>query len=142
MISYVLGFPFSADGKRVTLIRKRRPDWQRGRLNGIGGKVEVGDVSTHEAMRREALEEAGIERCDWEHVATMYGKGWFMDCFASFSDAYRKLTARTDEQLEVIYTRGVLVNDSVMPNLRVLIPLALDRSGIVKPVTLYDGVPQ
>jgi 8-oxo-dGTP diphosphatase len=37
---YVLGFMFSSDHSEVALIRKRKPEWQRGKLNGIGGKCD------------------------------------------------------------------------------------------------------
>ena len=39
MQEYVCGLLFSVDRTRVLLIRKRRPAWQAGRLNGVGGKV-------------------------------------------------------------------------------------------------------
>ena len=35
---YACGFLFSQDRTRVVLIRKRRPAWQAGKLNGVGGK--------------------------------------------------------------------------------------------------------
>jgi len=37
---YVCGFLFDMAFKHVALINKVRPDWQKGKLNGIGGKVE------------------------------------------------------------------------------------------------------
>jgi hypothetical protein len=40
VVEYVVGFAFDTDG-RVALIRKNRPEWQAGRLNGIGGHVEA-----------------------------------------------------------------------------------------------------
>ena len=40
MREYVCGFLFSPDRKKVLLIRKRRPAWQAGKLNGVGGKVD------------------------------------------------------------------------------------------------------
>lgn len=56
---YVLGFAFYQD--QVLLIRKTRPKWQAGLLNGIGGKVESFDENNQVAMRREFVEETGIE---------------------------------------------------------------------------------
>src|SRR5690349_13991679 len=41
--AYALGFLFDGTG-RVVLIRKRRPAWQAGLLNGVGGKVEPGEA--------------------------------------------------------------------------------------------------
>lgn len=43
----------------VALIRKAKPAWQAGRLNGIGGKVEPGE-DPQLAMAREFEEEAGV----------------------------------------------------------------------------------
>ena len=38
MTKYVVGFMFSPDKQFVALIRKNRPEWQAGKLNGIAGK--------------------------------------------------------------------------------------------------------
>jgi ADP-ribose pyrophosphatase YjhB (NUDIX family) len=56
---YVCCFLFSHCGKYVYLIRKKRPNWQLGYLNGVGGKVEKGE-SCETAMIREIYEEAGV----------------------------------------------------------------------------------
>jgi 8-oxo-dGTP diphosphatase len=71
MIHYVLGFGFDSD-RRVALIKKKRPEWQAGRWNGIGGKVELHETS-REAMAREFYEESGvmIEAENWRKVDLM-----------------------------------------------------------------------
>lgn len=56
---YVVGFIFSLDRQSVLLIRKNRPQWQLGKLNGIGGEIEKGETP-HAAMTRECAEECGI----------------------------------------------------------------------------------
>jgi 8-oxo-dGTP diphosphatase len=58
VVEYVVGFAFDTDG-RVALIRKNRPEWQAGRLNGIGGHVEATDRTPWGAMCREWCEETG-----------------------------------------------------------------------------------
>jgi 8-oxo-dGTP diphosphatase len=74
----VTGFPvytvgYVLDGRgRVLLIRRRRPPFV-GLLNGLGGKLEVGEDPLS-AWRREVREEAGLEPlgaevrgvCTWE----------------------------------------------------------------------------
>jgi len=67
MTHYVLGFAFDDLG-RVALVRKEKPDWQRGRWNGIGGKVE--QEACFDAMEREFREETGvtIEAERWRYV--------------------------------------------------------------------------
>ena len=56
----VVGFMFSVLKSSVVLIKKERPKWQEGKLNGVGGKVEKGE-SPFDAMKREFLEETGLE---------------------------------------------------------------------------------
>ena len=57
MKRYVLGFYF--DGDRVLLINKTKPEWQRGKLNGLGGTVESGEAPIL-GMVREFREESGL----------------------------------------------------------------------------------
>lgn len=40
---YVVGFLFDSEFRQVALIRKQKPQWQAGLLNGIGGKIEYGE---------------------------------------------------------------------------------------------------
>jgi len=70
MKNYVLGFLFNKSQKTVLLIEKKRPKWQAGRWNGIGGKIEETDTTPLEAMKREAWEEIGHD-VDWTHVLTV-----------------------------------------------------------------------
>lgn len=52
---YVLGFCFDIGYSLVLLIEKNRQQWQAGLLNGLGGKIEVGE-SPRAAMSREFIE--------------------------------------------------------------------------------------
>jgi 8-oxo-dGTP pyrophosphatase MutT (NUDIX family) len=45
----------------VLLVHKDRPEWQKGRLNLIGGKLEEGEDAITAAVR-ELGEESGLER--------------------------------------------------------------------------------
>ena len=126
---YVCGFLFSPDRARVLLIRKARPAWQAGKLNGLGGKIERGE-SALQAMRREFREEAGADVAEWQHVLTLSGaddagsgRGWAGHFFRAFGDvdAARPMT---DEQLE-IHPAAAVPWDTI-PNLRWIIPLMLD----------------
>lgn len=56
---YVVAFLFNGSGG-VWMVKKQKPDWQKGCLNGIGGKVED-DETNEEAIVRELKEEAGID---------------------------------------------------------------------------------
>lgn len=59
MKQYVLAFIFNKDLDSVWLIKKNKPEWQKGCLNGIGGKIERGERPI-DAMERELREETGI----------------------------------------------------------------------------------
>src|SRR6266853_1956139 len=39
-MNYVCGFMMTWDLQQFLLIRKTHPDWQKGKLNGIGGKID------------------------------------------------------------------------------------------------------
>ncbi len=68
-MKYVLGFIFGKTHNFVLLQRKAKPDWQKGRYNGVGGKIEE-DESPEEAMMREGEEEVGCS-LPWEKKATV-----------------------------------------------------------------------
>ena len=142
-MKYSLGFIFDQARDHVLLIQKMRPAWQRGKLNGIGGKVEEGEAFL-QAMIRECWEETGISTeardLEWQHFATLMGEDYHMEVFALFSQTVFYALQRTDEPLQILPHRN-LPESRIMPNLPVLISLALDESGITKPVLLHDGIP-
>lgn len=91
MKEYVLGFAMTEGLEDVLLITKNRPDWQKGLLNGIGGKVEMFDVCLEDAMIREFREECGIEtdRSDWKRFGKMIRSGDFVVyCFYTVLPCY------------------------------------------------------
>lgn len=74
MKHYVLGFVFSYKKDKVLLVKKKRPEWQAGKYNGIGGKINDIDKSPLAAMQREGEEETGM-RLNWEHCITFVCSG-------------------------------------------------------------------
>ena len=79
MKRYVVGFLFRNNGTEVALVRKLKPEWQRGRLNGIGGKIEPNEDS-RAAMMREFAEETGANVDDWRAFAWLRGVCGFAGC--------------------------------------------------------------
>lgn len=127
---YVLGFLFREDRRSVVLIRKQKPTWQAGLLNGIGGKVNDGEP-IGSAMVREFWEETGVDTadCNWRPFAELSRDGFRVHCFTAFNtDAWRR--ARTVEQ-EVVARHNLftLPGHKRVSNLLWLLELALDRNG-------------
>lgn len=121
----VCGFFFDPGNTSVVLIRKRRPDWQAGLLNGVGGKVEEGEFA-HDAMVREFEEETGVRHEDWRLFCVLRDEvnGYEVHYFRAFGDVTRCRTT-TDEEIELVMPGAVPVS-AVIPNLTWLIPMALD----------------
>lgn len=137
MIQYVAGFLIFRATNEVLLIRKNRPAWQAGRLNGIGGKIEPGETPL-EAMRREMREESGLDIGDWQNFAILEGKGrYVVHMFRAFAEEQPAATSLTDET--VLWAPiSWLHTIPIIPNLAWLVPLALDRD-IEGPVHVLDG---
>lgn len=130
--NYVAGFLFSEDKKRVALVKKEKPDWQRGKLNAIGGKIETSDQSPLFAMVREFQEETGALVNDWRHFCDLRFRGGSIHFFVSFGDVEALRTMEAEEiQVHFVDQVGQL---ATIPNLRWLVPLALDKDRVAATV--------
>jgi 8-oxo-dGTP diphosphatase len=127
---YVVGFAVNEELRAIALIRKARPAWQAGRLNGIGGKIEDGEEPI-DAMRREFKEETGVAVPEWREVVTLRGEGWAVYFFVADVASWEldAMRGEEDEPIEV-HPLEVIGSLSVIPNLRWLIPLAIDKDRI------------
>lgn len=67
---FTVGFLFSQSGRKVALVHKKRPAWQAGKLNGIGGGREEGETFL-DTQRREFREETSFDFDDWERIGVM-----------------------------------------------------------------------
>lgn len=133
MTSYVLGFCFGASLSSVVLIRKNRPVWQNGKLNGLGGHVEPGETPEM-AMSREFRQEADCdEPLDWKKFGRLWNDKWEVHLFCARFPVNRLLPTCYGEEGPVMVFP---VSDVVMgefsqdlnpvPNLRWLLPMALN----------------
>lgn len=122
---YVVGFLLNHDCRWLAMIEKKRPAWQAGLLNGIGGKVEP-DEFPADAMAREAKEETGVEPA-WTHYVTLrYPDALIHFFWASDQRAYGDAKAMTDEKIRRVAVAEIAEADSrVVPNLRFLVPMAV-----------------
>jgi len=128
VVRYVAGLLFSKDMNRVALIQKARPEWQKGRLNGIGGHVEPGETEA-DAMHREFREETGAS-VNWTRFCTLRGHTWTVEWFKAWMDV--QLSDQTDEHVDWFNVADVLngVIPNVIPNVRWLVLLALDKDDV------------
>lgn len=136
MKRYVVGFVFTPDFKQVLFVLKNRPDWQVGKLNGIGGKIES-DESDVRAMVRECQEECALKtkEADWQLVCTMTGPEWEVVFFgAIWTDDRSQAKTMTDEAIDW-YATNPLPNNIIV-NLRWLVPLAMNKLQAVDELSL------
>jgi 8-oxo-dGTP diphosphatase len=131
MKKYVLGFAFTEDLYHVLLIKKNKPDWQKGLLNGIGGKIEDFDISPIDAMVREFKEETGVYTTpdDWNKVLEMKEDGVFsIMVYSMFDDVIRNAKTMEDEVISLEEVHDVIYGQiNTISNLRWLIPFCFDR---------------
>jgi 8-oxo-dGTP diphosphatase len=123
----VVGFCFSEDNQRVVMIKKERPDWQKGCLNGVGGKIEK--ETAIQAMIREFEEETGVKTkpSDWQQFAKMRGSDWTVQYFRCFNTSYvDSVKTTTDEQVVVSEVSFDMLSDVGVSNVHWLVGLALD----------------
>jgi len=123
-VKYVVGFAFSPDCRDVLLILKKKPEWQKGFYNGIGGHVEENE-SPVRAMVREFKEETGIDTHEshWKNLFFLSSSRWMLwiFCMRSFSVYGRKETS--DEGCPQILSTMKLPNNCLR-NLYWIIPMA------------------
>lgn len=139
---YVLGFAFykaesgSQIGDRVVLVRKKRPQWQAGCLNGLGGKVEARETA-NEAMTREFQQESGVHvpEATWSYFATLEWPKAKVNCYTVDLTETQTVCTRTDEEVVTVTVADALAGRTgLVMNSRWLIPLALDKTA--QPVTV------
>lgn len=106
----VVGFVFNHSLSQVLLIRKNRPDWQKRKLNGIGGNVSLPEdkadgftcIDYGKAFVREAKEEAGLvlDKEKLVHIGfTDLRKKHAVEIFTYRLDGYPVLVQQTDETI-------------------------------------------
>lgn len=148
-VRYVVGFSFDKSREFVILIKKNRPEWQRGRLNGIGGKIEPGGETPEQAMVREWAEETNGESTvkDWEHIALLDEPGACVYFFRCFNHAVFEGVASgrvTDEDFQNYAVDSLIGRAYVLPNVKWLVPFCLhsgsDKNGqkLVLPLQMME----
>jgi len=134
---FVLGFLFSPSLDEVVLLKKNRPPWQKGYLNGVGGHVEQNE-SPLEAMNREAKEKFDYTG-HWTYFGRIENKisGGLIDCFYSiFPNENLDVKSNSDEKAMIVITESIIESGlegkkpmgiSILPNVPLLIAAAMTR---------------
>ena len=152
-MKYTVGFLFDETFEHVLLIKKNRPAWQAGMLNGIGGKVEEFDLSNWYAQAREFFEETGLRIAAdrWRKIAKMVSKNhedavdkFSVDVFyavapLSYMQEFRSTTDEVVVLHAITYLSLIAEESGLLPNVPLLIALARTpeaRSGRLQPVRL------
>ncbi len=125
-MEYTVGFIFTPTFDRVLLVHKNRPDWQVGKLNGIGGKFEEGET-TVECIVREVQEESGLHtsKDQWRYIAREVFEINIVHFLATvYEGDVSDARTMTDEPIEWVSLDPL--PDIVIPNLRYLLLLSID----------------
>lgn len=141
MINYVAGFMFSKDGRYVAMVHKEKPEWQKGKLNAVGGKIEDGE-DPYEAMAREFKEETGVETqpTDWSLFVDLKheSKNGQVKFFYYYDDKVFNIKTKEKERIVAMHLYEVMDAPNVMENIKWLIPLALTKNVLQLPIEIVD----
>lgn len=121
VIVYVAN-PFRED--KILLVTKDKPEWQKGKLNLLGGKVEDDEIPA-EAAIRELKEESGLEtRFAPHYFGRIEGDEYIVYCYCIIVDS-NELNPRPEETQEIDWYNWYDVKnyDNLIPNLKLIIPL-------------------
>jgi len=109
-------------------MHKNRPDWQSGRLNGVGGRIESKETSV-ECIVREVFEETGVKtnnKEDWDYFGEIKSDSWRVDLYAcAYVGNANDFSTTTDEEVEWFEVDSL--PDNILENLNWMIPLAIDK---------------
>ena len=100
MKRYVVGIIGS--GTQCLFVSKQRPDWQVGKLNGVGGKVED-DESPIDAIERECFEECGLITNNWVLIGTLArDNDYIVYYYYANMDSIQEAFSKTDEEVVIV----------------------------------------
>jgi len=123
---YVLGIALSEDRRKILLIRKLSPEWQRGLLNGIGGKIESGETAM-QAMIREFKEETGVTTFvdQWSSLGHIESDVFKVFVFCSFDDFIFQAKTMEKEVVDIFTVDIPMLEQCGVDNLHKLVDLAI-----------------
>lgn len=113
----------------VLIVEKDKPEWQKGRYNLPGGKIEDGETP-QEAALRELIEEAGGIQTSSSMpnlMGVIQGSWGKVHCLQVWADPTIPLTPQESETQNIFWKSWQEIKDDprLIPNLRVIIPMML-----------------
>lgn len=129
MKTHTLGFIFNPTFSKVLLVEKQRPDWQKGRLNGVGGKIEQGEKSLN-CIVREVREESNLEiqKENWAYVGEIKSSVFLMDVDVYAAIYGGNLNDAITTTNEIVGWHDIKnLPEKILPNINWLVPLAIDK---------------
>jgi 8-oxo-dGTP pyrophosphatase MutT (NUDIX family) len=139
LIEYVLCIARDLTG-RFVFVKKTRPEWQAGRYNFPGGKLETEDVDIQSAAQREFLEETGVNipAPDWQQIATLAGNDYAVYVMSTNHSAHGADT-QTDEKVGWYWVSSIEYAPHLfIENCLWIAGLALDPSANRRVIVKYD----
>ena len=110
--------------EHVLLIEKKRPDWQAGRFNLPGGKIEDGET-IHQAASRKLMEETDLNSPPEmiRLMGTIKGPDFVVYvCYCDYDPQDAFAVSVTDERVFWMPIKEALQSPRLLANLRLVIP--------------------
>ena len=122
---YVVGFLMDPTLSKVVLIRKTKPEWQKGLLNGVGGKVgdNIAGETPEQAIHREFKEETRAEGLNWKEFLNLVTPHSDITFFRAVGNVHSVETV-TEEEVSVYDIHDVMDRSDTIANLRWCIQMA------------------
>lgn len=135
---YTVGIIFNNDYTKVLLVHKQRPEWQKGKVNFVGGKYEAGETA-QECITRETEEETtlAIPPTQWTYIGTIHQSQGNVGILATQYNGNLADAAKNDHE-EIEWCDVNDLPHNAIRNLTWLIPLALEKLTYATPYTTFS----
>jgi 8-oxo-dGTP diphosphatase len=118
----------SIDSVKILVVEKNKPEWQKGKYNLLGGKVEEGETPLQAAVR-ELKEESGLDPGEFDmpfFAGKLEGDDYDIFCYKiGVEDDELKPQAGETEKVSWQYWDSLATDPKLIPNLKIVIPLMM-----------------
>lgn len=122
---YSLGIAFDFN-ENLVLIKKKHPDFQAGKYNFVGGKLEENE-NILDCIAREFYEETGVmvPSYNWKYVGKMFREYDFnVSIFVTVNEDVKNVKTMTDEEIVLVsideFERSSDIANNSMTNIRTI----------------------